>query len=206
MEAIPWTLWATGLRDPHEKGIGVSFHDWQVYNHPDDLFPFDLDLGCGTIPKAKMGIDRFPTPEVPDLIVMDLDRKDVRLPFSDGTLSGIITHHCFEHLLEGYLPVVDECWRVLREGGLLRIIVPLFPGKSAWEDPDHKRVFQKDSFLCFGGTPGDGPENCWLAGFSVPYTKARFDVDEPQCTPIDPDTSVWEQVRELRVSMRARKS
>jgi predicted SAM-dependent methyltransferase len=48
------------------------------------------------------------------------------LPFSDNTVSGIRTEHFFEHLEPRQeLPAfLADCYRVLGQGGVLRIVVP----------------------------------------------------------------------------------
>lgn len=191
-------------------------------SHADDNHDFHVDLGCGVgVKKGRIGIDHFAGPGVD--IVMDLDTGVVHkipctdapesgifvtqaltgLPFHDSSIRSIVTHHCFEHIGDGFMTLMNECYRVLEPGALLRIIVPLFPSKSAVDDCDHRRYFMRESFVGFGGTPGETSQNCWLAGFSVPYTTARFDVGKPDMTPVEGD--VWEQAREMRISLRANK-
>lgn len=47
------------------------------------------------------------------------------LPFSEGTVDGIFTSHVLEHFpLDDAAHLVRECHRVLRRGGVLRIVVP----------------------------------------------------------------------------------
>ena len=58
--------------------------------------------------------------------------KDVRrhddikgLPFPDNSVQYIYSSHTFEHFTwEGSLTVARECFRVLREDGILRVVVP----------------------------------------------------------------------------------
>lgn len=180
----------------------MSHHDWTQHGHPDDQIDFDVDLGCGTLKKARDGVDRFYAPGVD--YVVDLDSPDVRLPFADSSVESIITHHCLEHI-QHLIPLMDECYRVLVDGGPLRIVVPLWPSKAAVIDPDHKRFFAMGTFDYFCGNPGDAPENCWQAGFSVPYTKARFEKGQEICTPLEEGQDPWDSIRELRVTLRARK-
>lgn len=200
-----------------------------------DQLDFHLDLGCGTVPKARLGIDRFYAPGV-DLLI-DLDKlqpallgpdecsaetivaqrataslfklhangyrrtPEARLPFPDNSIESIITHHFFEHLRDGFIPLMDECYRVLKPGGVLRIIVPLFPSNAAVADPDHKRYFMEGSWEMFCGT-SDGKH--WAESFSVPYTKCRFQlVDEDVSPPTDPALQWTRQdAREMRVALR----
>lgn len=177
-------------------------------DHPDDNIDFHVDLGCGKLKKARIGIDARPAAGVD--IVMDLNSGDP-LPFSDGVVHSIISHHCLEHIGDGFLSLIDECYRVLIPNGLFRIIVPLFPSWSAVADPDHKRYFMATPDACtfdsFCGTPGDTPQNCWQASFSVPYTKARFQRTALDISPPPPPELLWtpQDAREMRVSLRAMK-
>lgn len=211
-------------------------YDWRPAkkgDRPDDQIDFHLDLGCGTLKKGRLGIDRYATPAVD--LVMDLDLLFMpiapladlegdeatpeervnthekvgqlipvqgRLPFPSDSIESIISHHCMEHIGDGFIRLVDECHRVLVPGGLLRIIVPLFPSRSAVEDPDHKRQFMEGTLDAFCGTKeGD----CWLEGFSVPYTMSRFQAGERFATPRGEDPTKWwgpDDVRELRMTLR----
>lgn len=169
--------------------------------------PFDLDyhvdLGCGTVPKARIGVDRFAAPGV-DVV---LDFEDGWLPFNDDSIESVITHHAMEHV-RNLTALVDEVYRVLVPGGIFFPIVPLFPSTAAVEDPDHCRYFM--AYPC-----PNGEDHCsWDAycgtdrhhtyeSFSVPYMQARFERVFMEFTPrgsIEP----WshEDHRELRVALK----
>lgn len=224
--------------------------------NPYDQIDFHVDLGCGRLPKGRIGVDRYPAPGV--AVVADLDRLETyaippepgregweahpdggvqfhhrrdfvnqgrplryypgsqhyavvmgRLPFPDSSIESIISHHFFEHVGDGFIPLVDEIYRVLKPDGILRAITPLFPSWSAVSDPDHKRYFMASDDACtwdpFCGTPGDDPGSCWLASFSVPYTQARFERVDLAYTPPVPALDQWtpRDARELRVALRA---
>lgn len=52
---------------------------------------------------------------------------DLRYPFliDDAVFDGIFTEHTLEHLSYGEVArVLAECWRILKPGGMIRIIVP----------------------------------------------------------------------------------
>jgi SAM-dependent methyltransferase len=128
------------------------------------------------------------------------------LPFPDNSIESIISHHCLEHILDGFLHLMDECHRVLVPGGVLRIIVPLFPSAAAVADPDHKRYFMDKTFETFCGTPEGGH---WMESFSVPYTNCRFEMpqehgENPDVTEPTPPHLRWtpEDSREIRVALR----
>lgn len=127
-----------------------------------------------------------------------------RMPFPTGTIESIITHHCFEHIGDGFIRLMDECHRILVPGGKLRVIVPLFPSTAAVADPDHKRYFMLDSFLPFMGAP-DG--SSWMESFSTPYSTARFEEGERDYTARSQDSNDWwgegeADHREMRITLR----
>jgi predicted SAM-dependent methyltransferase len=84
----------------------------------------ELLVNVGVGPHGKPGwvnVDAFPAPGVN--CVVDCRTS---LPFPDGSVRVIYTEHFFEHLdSEDEVPrFLAECHRVLRPGGLLRVIVP----------------------------------------------------------------------------------
>lgn len=176
---------------------------------PWDNLDFQVDLGCGTLKKGRIGIDRYFAPGATN-VVMDLDSTSVHLPFRDNSINNIISHHFFEHVGEGFIALVDECYRVLVPGGVLRAITPLFPSWAAVSDPDHCRYFMADE----DGGPGTweafvgSPEHHSYESFSVPYMKSRFErVDQDMTPRVEPHLA-WTPVdaRELRVALRKRAS
>jgi predicted SAM-dependent methyltransferase len=98
-----------------------------------------INIGCGlsgapgwcnidnspTIPLSRLKLGRrfFRTPAWPN----DVRRYDVKkgLPFANRSVSCIYSSHTFEHFSWAEsLAVARECFRVLRPGGVLRIVVP----------------------------------------------------------------------------------
>jgi SAM-dependent methyltransferase len=213
-----------------------------------DGIDYHLDLGCGTIPKGRLGIDRFYAPKVKLLIDLasllptplalppeaeDVARKTLNLynarllerygsedavdaaaekegvaavssmlPFPDNSIESIISHHFFEHLHgEDAIKLIDECHRVLKPQGILRIIVPAWPSLSAVADLDHKSYWMPETFEQFLGAP-DG--SSWMESFSVPYTSSRFEKLEIDITAPSPPELRWthDDRRELRAALR----
>lgn len=209
--------WPTG--EPYDWGSAGRGHT--IYDAED----YHVDLGCGKLKKGRIGIDRHPAPGVN--IVMDLDSGWVwsvadapgidapvpegeailsrDLPFADSSIESIISHHALEHIGEGFIRLIDDVYRVLKSGGIFYAITPLFPSHTAVSDADHKRYFMDTTWDAFCGTPGDGPNNCWLSSFSVPYTSARFEKLHQDMTPPAPPEKQWtqEDAREIRVALRA---
>lgn len=185
-------------------GWAPLWHEGAQRTDPWDTLDFHVDLGCGALKKARVGIDHAFLPGVN--IVMQLDDPQVRLPFADNSVENIISHHFLEHMGDGFLPLMDEVWRVLAPGAVFRAITPLFPSWAAVSDPDHRRYFMADgdnsSWNAFISPPGV-PH--WHESFSAPYTACRFIGEEIDYTAQLADPFQWwtsEDVRELRVAMR----
>jgi SAM-dependent methyltransferase len=104
-----------------------------------DAAELKLNIGCGTsgiegwvnidnspsilISRLPLGKRIFRTPDWPS----DVRRVDVRngIPFRDSSVSYIYSSHTFEHFTyEESHAVARECFRVLKRGGILRIVVP----------------------------------------------------------------------------------
>ena len=98
-----------------------------------------LNIGCGIsgiqgwvnidnspsilLSRLPFGRRIFHTPDWPP----GVRRADVRkrIPFSDSSVLYIYSSHTFEHFsYEEALAVAKECFRVLKPGGILRIVVP----------------------------------------------------------------------------------
>lgn len=59
---------------------------------------------------------------IPNIMVRDLRKK---LPFEDDSIDFIYSSHSIEHLKKDDAErLLRECFRVLKEGGLIRLIVP----------------------------------------------------------------------------------
>jgi predicted SAM-dependent methyltransferase len=98
-----------------------------------------LNIGCGTsgidgwvnidnsptilLSRLPLGRQIFRTPRWPRAV----RRADVRkrIPFPDSSVLCIYSSHVFHHFTYGESQAVArECFRVLRPGGVLRIVVP----------------------------------------------------------------------------------
>ena len=80
-----------------------------------------LNLGCGTqIHPEWTNVDIMPRD--PGVINHDLNK---RLPFEDESFEVVYHSHVLEHLTkEQGKAFVGECYRVLKPGGILRVVVP----------------------------------------------------------------------------------
>ena len=80
-----------------------------------------LNLGCGERYHGDwVNVDIVATG--PGVMVHDLDRG---LPFDDDSFDAVYHSHVLEHLAKERAPVfLDECFRVLKPGGIIRVAVP----------------------------------------------------------------------------------
>ncbi|WP_348969958.1 class I SAM-dependent methyltransferase [Pseudomonas atacamensis] len=108
-----------------------------------------LDIGCGRKKiTGAIGID-FSAMSDAD-ILLDLNKED--LPFEDSSVDLIFSSHTLEHLtLEGFLHVMQECYRVLKPLGQLKIVVPYFTTTANLANPFHNNniCFNEHTFRFF---------------------------------------------------------
>ncbi|HWF93152.1 MAG TPA: methyltransferase domain-containing protein [Terriglobales bacterium] len=98
-----------------------------------------VNIGCGTsVADGWYNIDNSPTiwlsrvPLIRQIFQVPAWPKNVHrynvlkgLPFSDGTVDFIYSSHTFEHFtFDQSLALTQECFRALKPGGVLRIVVP----------------------------------------------------------------------------------
>lgn len=109
-----------------------------------------LELGCGKTKKeGYLGLDKYDYPGVD--ITMDLEQDNLVIPFPDDYLDEIYTNHTLEHI-DGpkRLFVVDECYRILRSGGVFEIHSPHESCRTATSYYGHKfPPINEDSFRYF---------------------------------------------------------
>lgn len=94
-----------------------------------------LDIGCGEgVHPGFVGFDKRPLPNVE--IVHDAEVFP--WPIDDGIVSVIVMSHLIEHIKPWLqIEIIDECWRVLENGGLLLISTPYGGSFRYYQDPTH---------------------------------------------------------------------
>lgn len=104
-----------------------------------------LNLGSGPYKKdGYVNVDSAESCE-PDLW---LNLEKGKLPYEDGSVEEILASHILEHI-EKFIPLMNECHRVLKPGGYMKIFVPIYPSEQAFQDPTHVRFFTSMSFAYF---------------------------------------------------------
>ena len=83
-------------------------------------------------------------------IVLDLNKED--LPFENDSIDYIYSSHALEHLtLDGFLHIMDEMYRTIKDDGQICITVPYFMTRSSLANPFHNNqiCFNEHTFRFF---------------------------------------------------------
>ena len=125
-----------------------------------------IDLGCGASKKPGFtGVD-----------ILKLDGVDIvhnltsfPYPFEDGSVDEIWMDNVLEHL-PSPMRVVEELWRISKNGTKITIAVPYFRGHYAFIDPTHVNFFGVNWFNYFD------PRHVFQT--KMQYSHARLNVDK----------------------------
>ena len=94
-----------------------------------------LNLGCGN-KLVKGAIQHDLVKHRPEIDVAH-DLNVIPWPWADESFDLIVACAVFEHLRNTLIQTVDECWRILRPGGVLHMKLPFWKSDNAWRDPTH---------------------------------------------------------------------
>lgn len=121
-----------------------------------------LDLACGqSCREGFEGVDMFSDAK------HRVNLMKFPWPWADNSVDELHCSHFVEHLpmvhvsREGeyrdvpgstgdrdlFFAFFDECWRVLKPGGLMTVIVPALRSNRAFQDPTHRRFLPSEAFL-----------------------------------------------------------
>ena len=78
-------------------------------------------------------------------VVHDLEKG---IPFPDNVIDEIKAIHFLEHISDTIF-MMNEMWRVCRNGAMVTIEVPHQDSLMAFADPTHKHIFNEESFKYF---------------------------------------------------------
>lgn len=168
------------------KGNRQSVHD--LFVNKDIENSIAVDLGCGASPSNKfnakkvIGIDLY---EDKDNNVMKVQLGFERLPFDDNSIDYLTAYDVLEHIPryaalpeQGNTPFIylmNECYRVLRKGGVFISETPIYPYLAAFQDPTHNNIMTVDTFrLYFSNEKYDIASHYGItANFEICYQKMR---------------------------------
>jgi len=102
-----------------------------------------LNLGCGI---AKMdGFVNLDKVDVGQEILWDLEEG---IPLPDDSVVEVYAKQTLEHI-HNIILVMNEIWRVCKDGVMVYITVPHSETPQAWQDPTHVRAFNEYSWGYF---------------------------------------------------------
>jgi len=94
-----------------------------------------LNLGAGNkLVKGAVQHDR--TKHRPEIDVV-WDLNDLPWPWPDNSFDMIVACAVLEHLKINLIESVNECWRILRPGGVLHVKLPYWNSDNSYRDPTH---------------------------------------------------------------------
>lgn len=121
-----------------------------------------LDLACGQTPREGFeGVDIWAGAKHP------LNLLQFPWPWADQSVDELFCSHFVEHIPMCYLTpkgeyvhvptspedkdlffaFFDECWRILKPGGLFTLVLPALRSNRAFQDPTHRRFIPSETFL-----------------------------------------------------------
>lgn len=121
-----------------------------------------VDLGCGPIPQNKFSANK--------VIGLDLRSNKnngvlqvrlgfERLPFDDDSIDYLTAYDLLEHIprhveLPGknynpFIFLMNECYRVLKKGGVFLSMTPVYPFSHVFSDPTHHNIMTKDTLRLY---------------------------------------------------------
>lgn len=105
-----------------------------------------LNLGAGKLDvrKGYINLDIINYPNID--IVWDLNK--LPLPFKNNEFNEILALSILEHI-EKYIPLMNELYRILKPGGIIKIRTPHFTYVESWADPTHINHFSYMTFFYF---------------------------------------------------------
>ena len=135
--------------------IGPTYREFlEKYN----IKGYSLEVGGGPNSINYPGLLNFDINSYPTVDIIGDARK---LPFKDQTFEAIICNSVLEHIADVEI-VVEECLRVLKNGGFIFMCVPQVCGRHhtldyfRWTIPGLKKVFSKYKIIDDGIILGPG--------------------------------------------------
>ena len=94
-----------------------------------------LNLGAGN-KLVKGAVQHDLTKHRPEIDVV-WDLNDLPWPWQDNSFDMIVACAVLEHLRINLIESVNECWRILRPGGVLHVKLPYWNSDNSYRDPTH---------------------------------------------------------------------
>jgi len=100
-----------------------------------------LNLGCGNKLLSGDGVVNHDLHKHRPEIDVAHDLNVLPWPWADESFDQIVASAVLEHLDIDLVASLNECWRLLRPGGILGLKLPLWSAEKAHDDPTHRWFF-----------------------------------------------------------------
>jgi SAM-dependent methyltransferase len=168
-----------------------------------------LDLGCGSVPRNPYQRDILCGVDLADTADGHLIRRanlaTQPIPFESDSFDSVSAYDFFEHVPRvfpspdgqgtrfPFVELMNEVWRVLKPGGLLYAVTPVYPSKAAFQDPTHVNIMTADTHTYFTRPH----KMAAMYGFTGDFIMRRVQLTkpDPKRAFIAPPQSWWETLR-----------
>lgn len=124
-----------------------------------------LDIGCGQKPRNPyragelFGVDIRPLIDVGGVTIRGADLFREPIPFEDSFFDSVSAYDFLEHIPRTsinqnetrfpFIEVMNEVWRVLKDGGYFYASTPAYPHPAAFQDPTHVNIITRKTHIYF---------------------------------------------------------
>ena len=136
-----------------------SIHDLYLLDSRENTSA--LDLGCGPIPQNK-----FKANDIVGIDLVENKKENVikcklgyeKLPFDKDSFDYLTAYDLIEHIPRfseisengpPFIFFMNECYRVLKPGGIFLSMTPIYPYFGAFQDPTHNNIITVDTFKLY---------------------------------------------------------
>jgi hypothetical protein len=112
----------------------------------------------------------------PDILV---DLETGNFPIESDTVDEVRAYHVLEHIGEGFFHLMQELYRICKDGAIIDIQVPHHRSEVMYGDPSHVRFITTESLRQFSKKRNIWHINQWnsSSGFGLKYS-VDFDLIE----------------------------
>ena len=124
-----------------------------------------LNLGCGRDIRKSTNNIKWVNIDIADLPEVNVKHNLIKFPypFSDNYFDEILSLGTLELINADFIKIMEELYRICKNGAIIRIRSPVFPNMCSAQDPLTKKFMTWNTFEYFN------PET----GYDY-YSKARF--------------------------------
>jgi len=166
------------------KGDLQSVHNEFTFKNNQDTIAVDLGCGLKTMNRfgahKAFGVDLF---QDNDNGIFKCRLGFEKLPFDDNSIDYLTAYDLLEHIPRysdieeiGHAPFIflmNECYRVLKKGGLFLSMTPIYPYLGAFQDPTHINIMTVDTLEMYFSTNKNGIASHYgiNANFKIRYQR-----------------------------------